>query len=237
MTFLEFDSKSAVTRSLRYSGDQFGEVLFDPGPLPSQGLYGRIGKRIFDLALVLLSAPLVIAFLLPLIMLVAADGGRPLYAQMRVGREGRAYRMWKLRSMVPNADAMLQDHLESCEEARREWLRDQKLKNDPRITRVGRFLRKASLDELPQLWNVLRGDMSLVGPRPMMVEQRRLYPGRDYYTLRPGITGPWQVSARNDSSFAERALYDSGYCRELSLSTDLRLLIATVGVVCCATGH
>lgn len=237
MTFLEFDGKSAATRAPQNPSDRFGEFLLDAGPTRAWSMYGRIGKRVFDLALVLVSAPLVIAFLLPLVLLVAANGGRPFYCQMRVGRNGRSYRMWKLRSMVPNADALLEAHLESCDAARQEWERDQKLKNDPRVTPIGRILRKASLDELPQLWNVLRGDMSLVGPRPMMVEQRRLYPGRDYYMLRPGITGPWQVSARNDSSFADRALYDSSYSRELSLSTDLRLLGATIGVVCGGTGH
>ncbi|WP_240989592.1 sugar transferase [Salipiger mangrovisoli] len=200
-------------------------------------MYKRIGKRIFDITLVLVAAPMVLVFLLPLVALVAADGGRPFYCQMRVGMNGRSYRMWKLRSMVPGAEALLQTHLDSCKDARDEWLRDQKLKCDPRVTGVGKFLRKVSLDELPQLWNVLRGDMSLVGPRPMMVEQRALYPGHDYYTLRPGITGPWQVSARNESSFADRAAYDSRYCRDLSLKTDLRLLVATVRVVLGGTGH
>ena len=106
-----------------------------------------------------------------------------------------------------------------------------------RASPAGRALRKSSFDELPQLWNVLIGDMSLVGPRPMMTNQQHLYPGEAYYGLRPGITGLWQVSARNNSDFADRAAYDHDYDRRLSFSTDLKLLLATVAVVMHGTGH
>ncbi|MFW2541571.1 sugar transferase [Primorskyibacter sp. 2E107] len=201
------------------------------------GFYRAIGKRLFDIAAVLIAAPVVLLILLPMLLLVACDGSNPLYTQMRVGRNGRSYRMWKLRSMVPQADQKLQAHLDSDSRARAEWDHHQKLKNDPRITRVGRILRKSSLDELPQLWNVLRGDMSLVGPRPMLEDQRAFYPARDYYDLRPGITGLWQVSARNESGFADRARFDTEYNRRFSLKQDLKILVATVGVVVKATGH
>lgn len=223
---------------------QADAVGFEPGghegaTLPGLGqrIYRRFGKRLFDLLAVLTMLPLVALVLLPLMAIVALDGGRPIYTQMRVGRDGRTYRMWKLRTMVHDADAWLQAHLAANPHAHAEWARTQKLKDDPRITAIGKFLRKTSLDELPQLWNVLRGDMSLVGPRPMMVDQQELYPGQDYYALRPGITGPWQVSSRNESAFSDRARYDSLYNRNLSLRTDIRLILATIGVVCRATGH
>jgi lipopolysaccharide/colanic/teichoic acid biosynthesis glycosyltransferase len=201
------------------------------------GLYQDGGKRLLDLLLVLLAAPLVLALLLPLALAVACDGAGPFYSQLRVGRHGRLYRLWKLRSMVPGADQALAALLARDAAARAEWARDQKLRHDPRITRFGGLLRRSSLDELPQLWNVLRGEMSLVGPRPMLPEQRPLYPGTAYYSLRPGLTGPWQVSARNGSAFAARARFDSRYARSLSLGGDLRLLLATLGVVCRGTGR
>ena len=122
-------------------------------------------------------------------------------------------------------------------EARLEWNSTQKLKADPRITRLGRLLRKTSMDELPQLWNVLIGDMSLVGPRPMMPSQRSLYNGTAYYALRPGITGPWQVSERNEVEFSQRAEFDREYEENVSLLTDLRLLVATTQVVIRGTGY
>jgi lipopolysaccharide/colanic/teichoic acid biosynthesis glycosyltransferase len=139
--------------------------------------------------------------------------------------------------MVVDADSRLLDLLERDPEAREEWAETQKLKHDPRITPLGRFIRKTSLDELPQLWNVLIGDMSLVGPRPFMPDQQVLYPGVAYYSMRPGLTGYWQVRERNGTSFAGRAMHDDDYCREMSLLTDLRLLVATVSVVVGQTGH
>lgn len=203
----------------------------------TRGVYVMMGKRVFDIFAVLLTAPIVLALMLPVMLMVARDGGSPFYSQMRIGRGGKSYRMWKLRSMVVDADAKLESYLEANPKAKAEWDLNQKLKNDPRITRVGGFIRKTSMDELPQLWNVLKGDMSLVGPRPMMPCQKELYPGRDYYALRPGITGAWQVSARNQSSFAERASYDSAYKSKLCARTDAMILLQTVSVVCKATGH
>lgn len=200
-------------------------------------LYTRFGKRTLDLALVALAAPGILVIVAMLAVMVALDGGRPFYSQMRIGRAGRPYRMWKLRSMVPDAERRLAEHLSADPEAMAEWTERQKLRHDPRITSFGHFLRKSSLDELPQLWNVAKGDMSLVGPRPMMTCQKDLYPGRDYYDLRPGITGPWQVSARNESSFADRARFDTEYRNSLSFRGDIGLLLATVRVVLRGTGH
>jgi lipopolysaccharide/colanic/teichoic acid biosynthesis glycosyltransferase len=179
-----------------------------------------------------ITAPLIILIAL----FVSLDGHSPFYSQRRLGMGGRSFTLWKLRSMVPDADVRLREHLSADPAARAEWDRTQKLMDDPRITRIGRFIRKCSIDELPQLWNVLRGDMSLVGPRPMMPEQASLYPGISYFALRPGITGTWQVSARNASSFAERARFDSDYYRSVSFGTDLGILLATVQVVVRGTG-
>lgn len=201
------------------------------------GLYARIFKRAVDVVLVLASLP----FTLPVVILMAAsamlDGASPFYRQERIGRNGRVFKLLKIRTMVPDAENMLRRHLELNPEANKEWQISQKLKCDPRITRSGHFLRKTSLDELPQLWNVLKGDMSLVGPRPMMVNQRDLYKGSHYYRLRPGITGPWQISDRNSGSFAGRAKFDADYCNDLSLVTDLVIMLRTVSVVLRGTGY
>ena len=142
--------------------------------------------------------------------------------------------MWKLRSMVPNAEAVLEAHLASNPDARAEWDLNQKLNDDPRITRFGRALRRSSFDELPQLWNVLQGEMSLVGPRPMMCSQKSLYPGQEYYLMRPGVTGFWQVSARNQTSFRERAEFDRAYYAAISFEHRRAGACAGRSGSCCA---
>lgn len=201
------------------------------------GFYTHYGKRLLDITLVLLAAPAVLAAAIVISVLVSLDGSAPIFRQWRVGRHGRLFRMWKFRSMVPEAEAMLRAHLVKYPDAAAEWHHYQKLKQDPRITRVGAVLRRTSLDELPQLWNVLKGEMSLVGPRPMLPDQQSLYPGQAYYSLRPGLTGPWQVSERNACGFADRAGFDSRYVAEMSLGTDLRLIGATLPVVAKASGQ
>lgn len=198
--------------------------------------YATTGKRAIDLALVLIGGPLVLPVILILAALVSLDGGPAFYLQPRLGRSGRLFRLWKLRSMVPNAEARLASYLESDPEARAEWESTQKLRRDPRLTVLGRQLRRYSLDELPQLWNVVTGDMSLVGPRPMLPEQRKLYPGTAYFDFRPGITGLWQISVRNNCTFAGRASYDNRYAQSVSLGTDFRILLQTVNVVFRGTG-
>jgi exopolysaccharide production protein ExoY len=219
-----FDGSSAVPnrRSARSGRERF---------------YRRAGKRMLDIGLVLMVLPFVLPTVLVLMFLVARDGGSPFYLQERIGRGGRTFMMWKLRTMVPDAKTQLDRYLSGNEAARSEWDAYQKLSSDPRITPIGNLLRKSSLDELPQLWNVLKGDMSMVGPRPMMPEQRHLYPGHSYYALLPGITGFWQISERNASTFAQRAEFDHTYESKLSLATDLQVLLATVGVVLRGTGR
>lgn len=200
------------------------------------GVYRNLVKRAFDVAAILVAAPIMAPLVLGLAVAVSRDGGKAFYSQQRVGKGGKTFRMWKLRSMVSDADERMAHYLEANPEARAEWDSTQKLRNDPRITPFGRFLRRTSLDELPQLWNVFVGDMSLVGPRPMMPNQQDMYPGTAYYALRPGITGYWQTAGRNRTTFEARADYDTAYDADLSLLTDARILARTVGVVLRATG-
>ncbi|MDF3414217.1 sugar transferase [Sulfitobacter sp. M57] len=206
-----------------------------PGPI---NLYRHLGKRVMDILFVLLTLP----FSLPIIGLSALalwlSGGTPFYTQQRLGADGKQFSIFKLRTMVANADQVLEDYLAKDPEMRREWDEIQKLRNDPRITPLGHFLRKTSMDELPQLFNVLFGDMSLVGPRPMMPEQLEMYGDPTHYNaVKPGITGLWQVSARNSERFTYRNEVDSAYERSLTLKLDLTILFKTIGVVLRPTGH
>ena len=197
-------------------------------------------KRSFDVLMVLFAAPMMLPVILLVALLIVRDGGPGFFCQTRLGRGGRVFRIWKLRSMVVDAEKRLEDYLAREPAAHAEWAETQKLKCDPRITRVGRLIRKSSLDELPQLWNVLKGEMSLVGPRPMLPAQAELYPESDlrlYCELRPGLTGLWQISGRNETSFVSRATFDSDYAIRLSLATDVAVLIQTVPVVVRGTGY
>lgn len=205
-------------------------------PASSASVYKSGGKRLLDIALVVAMLPVVLPVIMLMAALVALDGHNPFYTQNRVGRYGQIFRIYKLRTMIPNAKASLENYLAANQEAQREWAINQKLRDDPRITRLGQFLRRSSLDELPQLLNVLIGDMSLVGPRPMMIEQTPLYPSMSYYLLRPGVTGPWQVSERNGTAFAARASFDTEYNRSLSLWLDIKILFRTILVVVRGTG-
>ncbi|MCB5408582.1 sugar transferase [Pseudogemmobacter sp. CC-YST710] len=200
------------------------------------GLYRNGFKRLLDMFVILAAIPVVLPIVLGLALLIARDGGRPFYSQMRIGKGGKVFRMWKLRSMVCDADLRMEEYLAANPEARAEWDSTQKLRHDPRITAVGAFIRRSSLDELPQLWNVLRGDMSLVGPRPMMICQRDLYPGTGYFLLRPGLTGFWQTAGRNRTTFEARAEFDDAYEEQLSLPTDVSILARTISVVLKGTG-
>lgn len=185
-----------------------------------------------------LAALLMLLALSPLMLLVAwltwrKDGAPIFFAHYRVGRGGKLFRCLKFRTMYRESEQMLADLLRDSAEAREEWQRDQKLTNDPRITPVGHFLRRTSLDELPQLFNVLRGQMVLVGPRPITVAELTRY-GRvrwHYLSVRPGITGLWQVSGRNDTSYEERVALDRSYVEQRTIWLDLHILFKTVSVV------
>ena len=191
----------------------------------------QAGKRVVDMfvaaCVLLLGAPL----LLVLAALVKLTGPGPvLYGHQRVGRSGRSFRVWKFRTMRADGDAILRNHLVRDAGARREWERDQKLRNDPRVTAVGRVLRKFSLDELPQVWNVMKGDMSLIGPRPIATDEVRRYGNGIalYAKVKPGITGLWQVSGRNDTTYEDRVQLDLFYVRHWSPWLDAYILAKTV---------
>lgn len=199
--------------------------------------YRAFGKRLLDITFVLATLP----FTLPVILVCAfalwVEGGKPFYTQPRLGRGNKSFPMIKLRTMVQNADVVLEKHLAANAEMRLEWNEMQKLRHDPRVTHLGRLLRTTSLDELPQLFNILRGDMSLVGPRPMMPNQLGLYGNADdYFKLLPGITGLWQVSSRNNNRFSHRRKVDTEYNEKLSLLSDLKIIGKTFGVVLRRTG-
>lgn len=217
---------------LRYSSRSSFQPVSRAAP---RGGYLTI-KRSFDVAVTLAAAPFALVTVGVLAALIRMDGRKAFYCQPRIGKNGKVFKLWKLRTMVPDAELRLEEHLAAHPEARAEWTATQKLKNDPRVTRLGKHLRKYSLDELPQLLNVFLGEMSLVGPRPILPEQRQSYPGTAYFNLRPGLTGLWQVSERNACSFAERALIDARYSRMMSFGTDLWILSRTPLVVLRGTG-
>lgn len=206
---------------------------------PVSSYYRMGGKRLFDLVLALLIFPLAGAIIVPLWIVIALDGGPGFFGHKRIGRNGKVFRCWKLRTMCVNAEERLREHLARHPEAAAEWERDHKLTNDPRITRLGAFLRKTSLDELPQIWNVIRGDMSFVGPRPVVRMEMHKYGSFKavYKSLTPGITGLWQVSGRNDVSYDERVELDVTYANRLSFLTDLRVIIMTGLAVVVGTGR
>jgi Undecaprenyl-phosphate galactose phosphotransferase WbaP len=194
----------------------------------------RIIKRSMDLMLILLASPVVVPLMAFLaVMIKISSPGRACYSQQRIGLRGRRFSALKFRSMVSDADERLKQFLANNADARAEWEADHKLRNDPRVTRFGQFLRKTSLDELPQLWNVVRGEMSLVGPRPIVEAEISKYTDRfDLYTkVMPGITGLWQVSGRNDTTYDERVELDAFYTRNWSPWLDLFILARTVKVV------
>ncbi|MEY8830417.1 sugar transferase [Sedimentitalea sp. XS_ASV28] len=200
-------------------------------------LYTGFGKRLFELALVLIVLPILAPVMLLIALLVSLDGGSPIYIQKRIGKNGRIFRMFKFRTMVPNAEERLAEYLSAHPKALAEWNHSQKLRHDPRVTRIGAYLRKCSLDELPQLINVFLGDMAIIGPRPMMVDQENLYPGRAYYWMRPGISGLWQVTERNESAFSDRARYDDKYFYNMTFVNDCKIIVKTFVVVVRGTGY
>jgi exopolysaccharide production protein ExoY len=184
-----------------------------------------------------------LVFLSPLLIAVAAlvwlqDGGPPVFAHRRIGRDGRYFKCLKFRSMRIDAEQRLGELLASDPEARAEWERDHKLRNDPRVTKLGAFLRKSSLDELPQLVNVIRGEMSLVGPRPIVDAEVAKYGRRfrHYCAVKPGITGLWQVSGRNDTSYRSRVAMDCIYAARRNALLDAKVLVATVPAVLLTRG-
>ena len=208
------------------------------GQIPGWAGYRRTGKRIFDYVFAIALLPLIAPVIAVLSLAIARDGGNPFFGHRRIGRDGKVFRCWKLRTMVVDAEARLQAHLRDNPEAAAEWKKCHKLTNDPRVTRLGCFLRRTSLDELPQIWNVLRNEMSFVGPRPVVRSELHRYgPHRvTYKSMMPGITGLWQVSGRNDISYAERVELDLAYSNSMSFLTDAMLIARTGLSVIARTG-
>jgi len=200
---------------------------------------GGLLKRAMDVSI----ASLALIWFSPLFLLVAlliklTDKGPILYRHMRVGHGAQLFPCLKFRTMVLNSDEVLRRHLAAHPEAAREWAATRKLKDDPRITSVGAVLRKLSLDELPQLINIVRGEMSIVGPRPVVLDELALY-GQDvgyYLRSRPGLTGAWQINGRNDVSYGERVAFDRDYVEHWSLWTDVVIMAKTVPAVIVAKG-
>lgn len=191
-------------------------------------------KRALDISLTLLGGIVVLPLCLLIALAIKLDSRGPaLYTQERLGKNGKPFMAYKFRSMIQNADSMLRDYLAQHPELEEEWKATQKLKSDPRITKLGRFLRRTSLDELPQLINVLRGEMSLVGPRPIVADEIDRYDWvwDLYKRARPGITGQWQISGRNDTSYKERTAMDAYYIRNWSIWLDIHILARTFPAV------
>ncbi|MEM9178105.1 MAG: sugar transferase [Pseudomonadota bacterium] len=236
----KFDGKWDVEMGFQsYSRD-----LDDSNYAVEKEPYSRNGANgFFKRATDFLIALVALVFLLPILIPIAiairiSDGGPALFKQTRIGRDGNNFRCYKFRSMVIDADVRLKKLLDTDPRARREWQATQKLENDPRITAFGRFLRKSSLDELPQLINILRGDMSIVGPRPIVQNEIEKY--GDYFTyycqVRPGLTGLWQVSGRSDTSYGERVALDVRYVSDWSYSSDIKIMMMTVPAVLLSDG-
>jgi lipopolysaccharide/colanic/teichoic acid biosynthesis glycosyltransferase len=204
-----------------------------PHPIRRNGWAESVFRRAFDLVGALILGVVFAPLMIVIALLLKHRHGSIIYRHRRIGREGRAFECLKFRTMIVDADSVLGELLDRHPEMRAEWVRDQKLRHDPRITPVGRFLRHTSLDELPQLWNVIRGEMSLVGPRPVVREELMRY-GRNlptYLSARPGITGLWQVMGRNTTTYRRRVALDVYYVRKQNVLLDLFILLKTTRVV------
>ena len=222
-----------------WSGSDWEQISLAVHKLRTNGVAYRLGKRLLDI----LSVCAFLPYLVPLFLLVAlivkiSSPGPVLYRQKRIGRFGREFTLWKFRSMYCNSDEVLFNYLEASPEAAREWKQTHKLRNDPRVTRLGHMLRRTSLDELPQFLNVLLGTMSLVGPRPIVQAEKSQY--REsyffYVSARPGLTGLWQVSGRSNLSYRQRVALDEEYIRSWNLGLDLQILWRTAGAVWTSVG-
>lgn len=213
-----------------YDAPRLPEALSDaaPGTTTPATFYVRRGKRGLDLILTVAILPV----LLPLMAIIAlgmAHRGNIIYGHRRVGRLGETFTCYKFRTMVVDAEERLAEFLAANPIAQAEWERDHKLTHDPRITRFGHILRKTSLDELPQIWNVLRGDMSFVGPRPVTRVELSKYKdhAETYLSVKPGVTGPWQVYMRGQGTYDERVALDVTYIRDINLVRDLGIIART----------
>jgi exopolysaccharide production protein ExoY len=200
---------------------------------------GGLVKRTFDVT----SAGLALIVFSPIFLMIMAlvkftDKGPAFYGHSRIGHKGRTFKCLKFRTMAINGEEILRNHLRDNPEAEEEWRQTRKLRDDPRVTTVGRVLRKLSLDELPQLLNIIRGEMSVVGPRPVVDDELKVYDSFAIYYLqtRPGLTGLWQISGRNDVSYETRIAFDTHYVQNWSLFSDVSIILKTIPAVCLARG-
>lgn len=202
-----------------------------PSHTPVRTFYGRRGKRLLDVALgALLFVALLPVTAVVVLAVLLMSGWPALYSAERVGKGGRSFRVWKFRTMVRGADKVLQRWMETDPDLAAEYERGFKVEDDPRVTALGRFLRRSSLDELPQLWNVIKGDMSLVGPRPIVEAEIAKYGDQAgvLLSVRPGLTGRWQVNGRNHVKYPDRMWVELDYCRSVDLLGDMAILVRTL---------
>lgn len=234
------DVADQIADQVSEAADAVADAVLPAAPFVARGLrLDWAAKRGLDIGV----AATALFLLLPLLLLIAVlvwagDRKAPIFRHARLGRDGRSFGCLKFRSMVADGEAVLAAHLAADPRARAEWARTHKLSDDPRITPIGQVLRKTSLDELPQLWNVLRGEMSLVGPRPIVQAEVARY-GRAFATcfaVPPGVTGLWQVSGRSDTTYAERVALDLDYACRWSLRRDLAIMLRTVPAVLAQRG-
>ncbi len=200
---------------------------------------GGLAKRTFDIT----AAAMALIIFSPIFLMIMGlvkftDKGPAFYGHSRIGHKGRVFKCLKFRTMAVNGEEILRNHLRNNPEAADEWRKTRKLRDDPRVTVVGRVLRKLSLDELPQLLNILRGEMSVVGPRPVVDEELKVYDSSAVFYLqtRPGLTGLWQISGRNDVSYESRIAFDTHYVQNWSLVQDMSIILRTIPAVCLARG-
>ncbi len=240
LTVVAFNVASQLRQRVAAAANEYADsagvqrVHVSLGPTTASQSIKRCFDVVLGMALIIVFSP----FLALIAVLVKRDGGPAVFGHVRVGLNGRRFRCLKFRSMVVNADQVLKHLLDTDPQARAEWEREFKLKDDVRVTRVGRFLRRTSLDELPQLWNVVRGDMSLVGPRPVIDQELARYGADvDYYLMaKPGMTGLWQVSGRSNTDYATRVSLDVAYVKNWSLLRDITILFKTFKVVVQGSG-
>jgi lipopolysaccharide/colanic/teichoic acid biosynthesis glycosyltransferase len=222
-----------------WTGSDWEQISLAVHRLRTNGVYYRLGKRLLDIITVCVFLP----YLVPLFLIVAlivrlSSPGPLLYRQRRIGRFGREFTLWKFRSMYWNSDEILCNYLAANPEAAHEWKQTHKLRNDPRVTRLGQWLRRTSLDELPQFLNVLLGTMSLVGPRPIVFAEKVQYRESYFFyaSAKPGLTGLWQVSGRSNLSYRQRVALDVEYIRGWNLALDIQILWRTAGAVWASKG-
>jgi exopolysaccharide production protein ExoY len=209
---------------------RFSKSIADQDCLPTESVAYRVGKRVVDLALALLMLPPAAVLMVLIGLAIASTSKGPvIFRQWRIGRNGRPFVIWKFRTMHADADCILREHLKRSAEVREEWHEKHKLSRDPRITPLGRLLRETSLDEIPKILNILAGDMSFVGPRPIVKKETVRYAERLPYYLaaRPGVTGLWQISGRCNVSYQTRVILDETYVRHWTIGGDIWILLHT----------